>query len=164
LQWWRHCLKLSFVDNSGSLQVLNKSYDKTTTRLMCHLSTLACPKVLEATTRHLPNVLYADMIERSAVWPESFRKFGTNNLSIGLYFFPQHERWHFLHKLKNMCDLINVFYFMFSILSYASNTLFVTLFLHCPFEFQLISVTLSTTNYVNVTFIFILFSVFKYSY
>ncbi|CAJ2661958.1 unnamed protein product [Trifolium pratense] len=75
---------------SGSLQILNKSYDNIA-RLMCHLSTLACPKVLKS-TRHLPNVLYADMIQRSVAWPESFRKFGTNNLSIGLYFFPQNER------------------------------------------------------------------------
>ncbi|XP_045799121.1 uncharacterized protein LOC123893229 isoform X2 [Trifolium pratense] len=75
---------------SGNLQILNKSYDKSIARLMCHLSTLACPKVLES-TRHIPNVLYADMIQRSVVWPESFKKFGTNNLSIGLYFFPQNE-------------------------------------------------------------------------
>jgi len=56
---------------------------------MCHLSTLACPKVLEE-TRHLPNVLDAYMIQREAA--ESFLKFGMNNLSIGLYFFPQNER------------------------------------------------------------------------
>ncbi|CAL5185446.1 unnamed protein product [Lathyrus oleraceus] len=74
----------------GSLQVFNKSFDKIT-RLMGHLSTLACPKVLEE-TRHLPNVLYGDLVQRSAVWPKSFKKFGTDNLSIGLYFFPQNER------------------------------------------------------------------------
>ncbi|RHN51341.1 putative chromatin regulator PHD family [Medicago truncatula] len=75
----------------GSLLVLNKSFDKIITGLLCHLSTLACPKVLEE-TKHLPNVLDADMIQREAVWPKSFWKFGTNNLSIGLYFFPQNER------------------------------------------------------------------------
>ncbi|XP_058773351.1 uncharacterized protein LOC131647481 [Vicia villosa] len=74
----------------GSLQVFNKSFDKMS-RLMGHLSTLACPKVLEE-TRHLPNALYGDLLQRSAVWPASFKKFGTNNLSIGLYFFPQNER------------------------------------------------------------------------
>ncbi|CAK8532872.1 unnamed protein product [Lathyrus sativus] len=74
----------------GSLHVSNKNFDKVT-RLMGHLSTLACPKVLEE-TRHLPNVLYGDSVQRSAVWPESFKKFGTDNLSIGLYFFPQNER------------------------------------------------------------------------
>jgi hypothetical protein len=73
----------------GSLQVSHKSDDKIT-RLMAHLSTLACPKVLEE-TRHLPNVLYGNLLQRSAVWPASFKKFGTNNLSIGLYFFPQNE-------------------------------------------------------------------------
>ncbi|CAI8593905.1 unnamed protein product [Vicia faba] len=74
----------------GSLQVFNKSFDKIT-RLMGYLSTLACPKVLEE-TRHLPNVLYGDLVQRPVAWPESFKKFGTNNLSIGLYFFPQNER------------------------------------------------------------------------
>jgi len=76
--------------NRGSLQVFHKSDDKIT-RLMGHLSTLACPKVLEE-TRHIPNVLYADLLQRSAVWPKSFTKYGTNNLSIALYFFPQNER------------------------------------------------------------------------
>ncbi|CAI8593903.1 unnamed protein product [Vicia faba] len=75
---------------SGSLQLFNKSFDKIS-GLMGHLSTLACPKVLEE-TRHLPDVLYANLLQRSAVWPESFKKFGTNNLSIGLYIFPENER------------------------------------------------------------------------
>ncbi|CAL5185346.1 unnamed protein product [Lathyrus oleraceus] len=70
----------------GSLQLINRSFE-----LMSHLSTLACPKVLEE-TRHLPNVLYADLLQRSAVWPQSFRKYGTNNQSIDLYFFPENER------------------------------------------------------------------------
>jgi hypothetical protein len=78
------------MSNRGSLKVYYKSVDKIT-RLMGHLSTLACPKVLEE-ARHIPDVLYAELLQRSAVWPESFRKFGTNNLSIGLYFFPQNER------------------------------------------------------------------------
>ncbi|CAL5185445.1 unnamed protein product [Lathyrus oleraceus] len=75
---------------SGSLQVFNKSFDKIN-GLMGHLSTLACPKVLQE-ARHLPDVLYANLLQRSAVWPKSFKKFGTNNLSIGLYFFPDNER------------------------------------------------------------------------
>ncbi|KAL5080706.1 hypothetical protein RYX36_009127, partial [Vicia faba] len=75
---------------SGSLQVLNKSFDKIS-GLMGHLSTLACPKVLEE-ARHLPDVLNANLLQRSAVWPESFKKFGTNNQSIGLYLFPENER------------------------------------------------------------------------
>ncbi|CAK8532871.1 unnamed protein product [Lathyrus sativus] len=75
--------------SSGSLQVFNKSFDKIS-GLMAHLSTLACPKVLEE-ARHLPDVLYANLLQRSAMWPESFKKFGTNNLSIGLYFFPENE-------------------------------------------------------------------------
>lgn len=74
----------------GSLKVCHKSVDKVT-RLMGHLSTLACRKVLEE-ARHIPDVLYGELLQRSAVWPESFKKFGTNNLSIGLYFFPQNER------------------------------------------------------------------------
>ncbi|XP_058779038.1 uncharacterized protein LOC131653028 [Vicia villosa] len=74
----------------GGLQVFNKSFDKIR-GLMGHLSTLACPKVLEEAS-HLPDVLYANLLQRSAVWPESFKKFGTNNQSIGLYFFPENER------------------------------------------------------------------------
>ncbi|KAL5080709.1 hypothetical protein RYX36_009130 [Vicia faba] len=74
----------------GSLQVFNKSFDKIR-GLMGHLSTLASPKVLEEAS-HLPDVLYANLLQRSAVWPESFKKFRTNNLSIGLYFFPENER------------------------------------------------------------------------
>ncbi|XP_058779039.1 uncharacterized protein LOC131653029 [Vicia villosa] len=74
----------------GSLQVFNKSFDRIS-GLMGHLSTLASPKVLEEAS-HLPDVLYANLLQRSAVWPESFKKFGTNNQSIGLYFFPENER------------------------------------------------------------------------
>ncbi|CAK8532632.1 unnamed protein product [Lathyrus sativus] len=70
----------------GSLQLINRSFE-----LMSHLSTLARPKVLEE-TRHLPNVFHADLLQRSAVWPGNFRKYGTNNQSIGLYFFPENER------------------------------------------------------------------------
>ncbi|GAU26404.1 hypothetical protein TSUD_278490 [Trifolium subterraneum] len=74
----------------GSLQVFHKSNDKIPS-LVGHLSTLACPKVQEE-TKHLPYVLNADLLPRSAVWPTSFAKFGTNNQSIGLYFFPPNER------------------------------------------------------------------------
>ncbi|XP_058750087.1 uncharacterized protein LOC131623078 [Vicia villosa] len=70
----------------GSLQLINKSFE-----LMAHLSTLASPKVHEV-TRHFPNVLYADLLQRSAVWPNLFRKFGAYNEDIGLYFLPQNER------------------------------------------------------------------------
>ncbi|KAK2444304.1 RING/FYVE/PHD zinc finger superfamily protein [Trifolium repens] len=79
----------------GSLQIFHKSNDEITglillqnkkiTGLIGHLSTLACPKVLEE-TRNLPNVLNANLLQRSAVWPASFTKFGTNYESIGLYF------------------------------------------------------------------------------
>ncbi|XP_004515117.1 uncharacterized protein [Cicer arietinum] len=75
----------------GSLKLYNPRLDDTVTRLMGHLSTLACPKVLEK-ARHLPNVLYPDLLQRSAVWPESFKKYGPNNQSIAIYFFPQNER------------------------------------------------------------------------
>ncbi|CAK8532634.1 unnamed protein product [Lathyrus sativus] len=74
------------ADPIWSLQLINRSFE-----LMSHLSTLACLKVLEE-TRHLPDVLYADLLQRSAVWPQSFSKYGTNNQSIGLYFFPENER------------------------------------------------------------------------
>ncbi|CAI8593771.1 unnamed protein product [Vicia faba] len=70
----------------GSLRLINKSFE-----LMAHLSSLACPRVHEV-SRHLPNVLYADLFQRSSVWPNLFMKFGAQNIDIGLYFFPQNER------------------------------------------------------------------------
>ncbi|RHN51332.1 hypothetical protein MtrunA17_Chr6g0467431 [Medicago truncatula] len=70
----------------GTLKLFNKNFE-----LMCHLSTSACRKVHEKTSQ-LPDVLNADLLERSTVLPESFRRCGTSNHSIDLYFFPQDER------------------------------------------------------------------------
>ncbi|CAK8532638.1 unnamed protein product [Lathyrus sativus] len=80
----------------GSLQLSNKSFE-----LMAYFSSLACPEVHEL-TRHLPNVFYADFLQRSAVWPIRFRKVGAKNENIGLYFFRENERCDILHKLKNI--------------------------------------------------------------
>jgi len=74
------------LENRGTLKLFEKSFE-----LMGHLSTSACPTVHEKTS-HLPGVLYADLLERSIVLPESFKRCGTNNHSIDLYFFPQDER------------------------------------------------------------------------
>jgi len=78
-----------FLENRGTLRLFDKSFE-----LIGHLSTSACPKVHEKTS-HLPDVLNADLLERSSVLPESFRRCGTNTHSIGLYFFPQDERLYF---------------------------------------------------------------------
>lgn len=78
-----------FLENRGTLKLSDKNFE-----LMCHLSTSACRKVHEKTSQ-LPDVLNADLLERSTVLPEYFRRCGTSNHSIDLYFFPQDERWYF---------------------------------------------------------------------
>jgi len=124
--------EVEFCDNRGSLQVLNKWFEKIITGLLCHLSTLACPKVLEE-TRHLPNVLDAYMIQREAVWPESFLKFGMNNLALAFISFLR-MKGNVLHKLKNMFDSINIFVlydFLISLLRIMLITHALTRFLSC---------------------------------
>ncbi|XP_024642229.1 uncharacterized protein [Medicago truncatula] len=73
---WRGCLKVS---NIGKV-----------IELMGHLSTLACPKVHEE-ARYLPNMISANFLQKSTVWPESFKNSGTNNFSIGIYFLSPHN-------------------------------------------------------------------------
>lgn len=73
----------------GSWCFSNQSSD-TFTGLFAHLSTLACPKVLEE-TRLFPEVLSANLLPRSAVWPKGFSESGPNDESIALYFFPESE-------------------------------------------------------------------------
>lgn len=86
----KHCLKLNFLANRGSLRISDPSFG-TVIGLLAHVSTLASPKVLEE-TRFFPDVLCPDLRPRTAVWPKSFMKCGPNMDSIALYFFPDSER------------------------------------------------------------------------
>ncbi|AET01000.1 putative chromatin regulator PHD family [Medicago truncatula] len=64
--------------------------DNTINGLMAHLSDLVCPKVWKE-TELLPDVLSADLLPRSEVWPDSFKKDGPTNKNIALYLFPEYE-------------------------------------------------------------------------
>ncbi|XP_014517549.1 uncharacterized protein LOC106775032 isoform X2 [Vigna radiata var. radiata] len=70
----------------GSLRLSCPSIH-TVLRLLAHMSTLACSKVLEE-TKLFPDVLCPDLLSRTAVWPKSFMNCGPNDDSIALYFFP----------------------------------------------------------------------------
>ncbi|XP_028800447.1 uncharacterized protein LOC114755745 isoform X2 [Neltuma alba] len=59
--------------------------------LVAHASTLACSKVLDE-TKLLPEVLCADVLNRSTVWPKGFKDLGPTTESIALYIFPETER------------------------------------------------------------------------
>lgn len=84
----------------GTLKLFDKCF-----KLMGHLSNSACPNVHKRTS-HLPHVLYADLLERSTVLPESFSICGTNH-NIGFYFIPQDERWYFAQTWENWrCELV----------------------------------------------------------
>ncbi|CAI8604376.1 unnamed protein product [Vicia faba] len=78
---WRG--NLLFCDKSKTISTVNG--------LLAHLSSLASPKVLEEADL-FPEVLSADLLPRSSVWPNSFKKEGPTDKSIALYFFPVNER------------------------------------------------------------------------
>ncbi|MED6137449.1 hypothetical protein PIB30_065165 [Stylosanthes scabra] len=74
----------------GSLNFRNEAAG-IVTELLAHMSSLACPKVMEE-TQLLPKVLCGDLLPRSVVWPKSFKYEGATDKSIALYFFPQSRR------------------------------------------------------------------------
>ncbi|CAJ1974686.1 unnamed protein product [Sphenostylis stenocarpa] len=60
--------------------------------LVAYASSEACSKVILAVTE-LPTQLDVEMLSRCAIWPKSFDMSPPNGDSIGLYFFPQYERY-----------------------------------------------------------------------
>ncbi|XP_014511266.1 uncharacterized protein LOC106769963 [Vigna radiata var. radiata] len=58
--------------------------------LLAHMSDLACSKVVEE-TGHFPEVLHAELVPRSTVWPESFKSREPTDQDIALFFFPDSE-------------------------------------------------------------------------
>lgn len=86
----RQLLKLcSVFVNRGAVCICNNSFDPLS--LVAHLSNLACSKVCEE-TKLIPELLYAELLLRSQVWPKGFEKWGPTGHSIALYFFPDNER------------------------------------------------------------------------
>ncbi|CAN1130277.1 hypothetical protein LINPERPRIM_LOCUS13119 [Linum perenne] len=74
----------------GSLSIVDRVFG-TPTRLVAHLSSLACSRVTEA-TKSLPEVLFTKLLPRQAIWPKGFQKCSPGGNSIALYFFPDSER------------------------------------------------------------------------
>ncbi|XP_027935263.1 uncharacterized protein LOC114190536 [Vigna unguiculata] len=58
--------------------------------LLAHVSNLACSKAVEE-TGHFPEVLHAELVPRSIVWPESFKSREPTDQDIALFFFPDSE-------------------------------------------------------------------------
>ncbi|XP_019442082.1 PREDICTED: uncharacterized protein LOC109346767 [Lupinus angustifolius] len=73
----------------GPLNLCNETIG--TVGLIAHVSTLACSKVYDESTR-FPEVLHADLLPRYMVWPNHFKNAGPTDKSIALYFFPESER------------------------------------------------------------------------
>lgn len=82
-------LKLNFLVNRGSMYFSNETIGPVS-GLLVHLSNVACSKVVEE-TGHLPEVLHAELLPRSTVWPESFKIRGPTDQNIALFFFPDSE-------------------------------------------------------------------------
>lgn len=62
--------------------------------LAAHLSSQASPKVGEAVLL-LPGSLPLDLLPRLKVLPKRFRNSSITDEDIGLYFFPEKERFYF---------------------------------------------------------------------
>ncbi|KAG6626044.1 hypothetical protein CIPAW_15G019400 [Carya illinoinensis] len=86
----RHVPSQPIVDPiwRGAVCICNNSFDPLS--LVAHLSNLACSKVCEE-TKLIPELLYAELLLRSQVWPKGFEKWGPTGHSIALYFFPDNE-------------------------------------------------------------------------
>ncbi|XP_027366413.1 uncharacterized protein LOC113872789 [Abrus precatorius] len=74
----------------GSLYLCDETIG-TVSGLLAHLSNLACSKVVEETVL-IPDVLHAELLPRSMVWPRGFMNGGPTDKSIALFFFPDSER------------------------------------------------------------------------
>ncbi|KAK7391287.1 hypothetical protein VNO78_19701 [Psophocarpus tetragonolobus] len=73
----------------GSIYFCNETIG-TVSGLLAHMSNLACSKVAEE-ARHLAEVLHAELVPKSMVWPESFKTREPTDQDIALFFFPDSE-------------------------------------------------------------------------
>lgn len=62
--------------------------------LVAHSSTIACSKVLNTVTG-LPQLLDVELLSRSVIWPQSFWNSPPTEDNVGIYIFPQYERFVF---------------------------------------------------------------------
>lgn len=92
-------LNFAFLFDRGTLRIQNKE-NSISFGLMAHLSSKACMQVVEA-AKALPMRLNVAIVSRSEAWPQKFQIESPTDGSIGLYFFPQHER------LSHMCDFLD---------------------------------------------------------
>ncbi|KAK9271803.1 hypothetical protein L1049_002167 [Liquidambar formosana] len=76
---WRGCFRIGDEKN------------ETFVRLVAHLSSKACLKVIDAASA-LPPLLNAEILPRSDAWPQSFHGSPPLDDSIALYFFPEREK------------------------------------------------------------------------
>nr|XP_011465946.1 PREDICTED: uncharacterized protein LOC105351961 [Fragaria vesca subsp. vesca] len=76
----------------GSLKILNnvKKVRHEIIGGLAHLSSIACPKVLEE-SKFLKTRLVLDLVRRTDVWPKVFDMYEPSDQSIALYFFPDSE-------------------------------------------------------------------------
>lgn len=82
-------MNLIFLVNRGSIYFCNETVG-TISGLLAHVSDLACSKVVRETGR-FPEVLHAELVPRSIVWPESFKSREPTDQDIALFFFPDSE-------------------------------------------------------------------------
>ncbi|KAL9317635.1 hypothetical protein ACSQ67_014152 [Phaseolus vulgaris] len=73
----------------GSIYFCNETIG-TVSGLLAHVSDLACSKVAQETGR-FPEVLHAELVPKSIVWPESFKRKEPTDQDIALFFFPDSE-------------------------------------------------------------------------
>jgi hypothetical protein len=67
-------------------------HNETHFHLTAYISSKASPKVNSAVTV-LPELLDLEMLSKRIIWPQSFADHPPNGDCIGLYFFPQYERY-----------------------------------------------------------------------
>lgn len=90
-------------NDRGSLNILSQKYEDIG-ELIAHISNKACYKVYEAASQFQP-VLRAEMLPKTDIWPNSFKKAEPNGDNIALYFFPSKIRYQFLLSITGFCFL-----------------------------------------------------------
>lgn len=86
-------------NDRGSLNILSQKYEDID-ELIAHISNKACYKVYEAASQFQP-VLRAEMLPKTDIWPNSFKKAEPNGDNIALYFFPSKIRYQLLLSIMS---------------------------------------------------------------
>ena len=80
--------------NRGCFSIKNEKHE-IIIRLVAHLSSKACPNVFYVASTLQPTI-NVQILPKFDTWPSSFQMSPPTDGDIGLYFFPQHERYYFL--------------------------------------------------------------------